>query len=75
MKKTLTEQIVETIIFLGHATVNDIYCDINKSTLVYLCLTHVKKLCINSVADKEISRIAMPTMSSVDDYLEYVEEC
>ena len=28
MKKTLTEQIVETIIFLGHATINDIYCDI-----------------------------------------------
>lgn len=52
---------------------SDIYCDINKATLTYLCLTHVKKLCINSVADKNISRIAMPTMSSVDDYLEYID--
>ena len=66
--------ILPEVINDNRRTINsDIYCDINKATLVYLGLTHVKKLCINNIADKEIPRIAMPTMSSVDDYLEYID--
>lgn len=52
---------------------SDIYRDINKATLTYLGLKHVKKLCINAIADKDIDVIVMPTMSSVNDYLKYID--
>lgn len=51
-----------------------IYRKINKTTLVYLGLKHVKKLCINNISDKDIDSFAMPTMSSVNDYLKYIDE-
>lgn len=53
---------------------SDIYRDINKATLVYLALNHVSKLCINNIADKDIDVISMPTMSSVNDYLKYIDK-
>lgn len=53
---------------------SEIYRNINKSTLTYLGLKHVKKLCINAIADKDIDVIAMPTMHSVNDYLAYIDE-
>lgn len=53
---------------------SDIYRDINKATLVYLALNHVSKLCINNIADKNIDVISMPSMSSVNDYLKYIDD-
>lgn len=53
---------------------SDIYRNINKATLTYLGVKHVKKLCINSIADKDIDAIVIPTMSSVNDYLKYIDD-
>ena len=51
-----------------------IFDGINKPTLVYRALKHYKKLCINNISATKLPVTIMPPMSTVSEYLEYVDD-
>jgi hypothetical protein len=53
---------------------DNIYSEINKSTLVYLGLKHFSKLCINKIAARKLPVTIMPPLTTVSQYLKYVDE-
>ena len=50
-----------------------IFYNINKPTLVYRALKHFNKLCINTISNTKLPVTIMPPMSTVSQYLEYVD--
>ena len=50
-----------------------IFDGINKPTLVYRALKHYKKLCINNISATKLPVTMMPPMSTVSEYLDYVD--
>jgi hypothetical protein len=53
---------------------DNIYSEINKSTLVYLGLKHFKKLCINKITPTELPTMIMPPLTTVAQYLAYIDK-